>query len=120
MGGGGGNIARYLTFARKNVFSVTGRARQSTPRHLVIFTSSKFPSSQQPLAQAGAMILKSIGMDVKISVMNVGGHVNDTVSQALLKNVVSQPNDLANIQSEELEKAMLQTQNCIQKQFQTQ
>ena len=45
-GGGGADLAKFLAFARRNIFSVSGRARQSQPRHLIILTTSTFPSSQ--------------------------------------------------------------------------
>ena len=60
------------------------------------------------MAKTGAIILKSLGMDVKITVINVG-NTGNAISQDLLKSVVSSPKDLVNLnESEELGKTTLQ------------
>lgn len=108
-GGDNADLTTFLNFAHNNIFSVLGRARQSQPRHLVIFTTSLFPTSQTYGAQVAASNLKRKGSEVKITVVNVGNK-NDQGSQSLLQGVVSKPSttNLMNVEREELGKVSLQ------------
>jgi len=107
--GGNSNIGTYLNFAKKNIFSVAGRARQSQPRTLVIFTNGDFPTSQIYKAQMAANDLKRKDTDVKIIIINVGA-IGNKPSQDFLKSIVSEPKAtrLINADSEELGLASMQ------------
>lgn len=93
-GGSVSNIGNFLEYAEKEMFSVSFGVRQSQPRVLVLFTSGKFPTSQESRAIEAARSLKKAGKDVSIIVVNVGGvgqisTINEIASKPSAAKVIS-------------------------------
>ena len=79
------NLYQLFDTVQRDVFSLKGGVRRSSPKVLVVFTKGKVPEGKEVMLEEAARKLKS-SEDVEIIVVSIGSKYNE-----VLKEVASAP-----------------------------